>query len=476
MNKKAIFFNTASQVAVRFITLAFTLISIKLLSNYLGATGLGNFNTITTYINLFIVVADLGLFSVAVREIAKNPDNEKKILANSFFIRLVSALIACVVASGIVFLTKYNPEIKFGVLIASGYLFFNLLASVYDVLLQYRLKMQYSALAEFIAKPINILLIFIIIRLHGNFFWITSTIAIWGISIFLLKWLFSIRFVKVGVEYDRKTTRWILSLSLPLGLVFIVNNLFFKLDTLMLFAIKGAAAVGIYSVAYRVLETTTFIAGYFASALKPSFSKEVNDDKKALGRIVEKSIMVMLLCAIPITVISIAFSKEIILFLSNSDFLSGANALVILALSLPFIYLIILLSEILIANDSRKTFLGISIFILLFNFATNLYAITRFSFMGASVTTLISEVLLFGIMVFFAKKIVPFTLKNSKIFVITILFLLTLLAAHLFKSVFHLYFIWNVIITVLAYATIGYLLGLVKPRQAVELINTRTSR
>ena len=40
------------------------------------------------------------------------------------------------------------------------------------------------------------------------------------------------------------------------GSCLIVNNIYFKIDSLMLFYYKGAVDVGIYAVAYRVLETT----------------------------------------------------------------------------------------------------------------------------------------------------------------------------------------------------------------------------
>lgn len=450
MNKRAIFINTASQVVVRFVTLAFTLVSIKLLSNYLGPTGVGNYNTITTYINFFIVIADLGLFAVAVREISKTPENEKKILSNVFFIRLISALIACIFASGIVFFTKYDSDIKYGVLIACGFLFFNLLASVYDILLQYRLKMQYSALAEFIGKLGNVLVLYLIIRLHGNFLWITSTIAIWGISIFILKWFFSIKFLRFGISYDRKVSSWIFRMAWPLGLVFIVNNLFFKLDTLLLFTIKGAAAVGVYSVAYKILEVTAFIGSFFASALKPSFAENIESNKENLKKIVEKSISIMIFISMPITISCVVFSKEIVTFLSNTEFISGAPALVLLAFTLPFIYLVTLLSEILIANDSRKTMIGISVFILLFNLLANLYFIPKYSFMGAAFTTLVSEIVLVGIYFYYTKKLVSYSVDWKFISKNVLITLLTIIMGFIIKNI-DVYFIFPLAITIAIY-------------------------
>lgn len=470
LQKKAIFINTASQVLVRFVTLAFTLISIKLLSNYLGPAGVGNYNTITTYINFFIVIADLGLFAVAVREISKTPENEKKVLSNVFFIRLVSALIASIVAVIIVYFTNYSQDIKLGTLIAVSFVFFNLVASVYDMALQYRLKMQFSAFAEFLSKLLAILALFIIIRMHGSFLWIISTVALSGLLIFVLKWIFSSRFIKIGPSYDKKISLWILNIAWPLGIVFIANNLFFKLDTLMLYVIKGAAAVGIYSVAYKVLEVTVFISGYFSSSLKPIFSKEIHNNKVALAKVIEKSFSVMLLAAIPISVICIAFSKEIIIFLSNPDFVSGAPALILLAFSLPLIYLATLLSEILIANDSRKMLLNISIFILIFNFVINLIAIPLYSFIGAAVTTLISEIILLGVTIYYTKKIVSFSIEVNTIVKFLSLFTLTLLSALLLKEFLNIHFLILIAIVSLFYLFWSQILGIAKTKNLFNVM------
>jgi len=124
--KRDIFINTVVQSLVRVVMLALTLVSLKLLTNYLGVTGVGNYNTITTYLNLFLVVAELGLFSVTVREVAKAPEKEPSIMSNVLAIRILVSLLTAIIAVLLVFFTQYSDEIKYGVLVASGFLFLNL--------------------------------------------------------------------------------------------------------------------------------------------------------------------------------------------------------------------------------------------------------------------------------------------------------------------------------------------------------------
>lgn len=470
LDKKAVFINTASQVIVRFVTLAFTLVSIKLLTNYLGTSGVGEYNTITTYVNFFIVIADLGLFAVLVREISKDPDNEKKIISNAFTIRLVTALAAALLSILIVVFTKYDPNIKFGVMIAAGFLFFNLLSSLYDVVLQFRLKMQFSATAEFLSKLLTLTALYLIIRYHGNFYWVISTITISGLLVFFFKYIFASRFIKFVPKYDKKIVAWILNMAWPLGLVFIVNNLFFKLDTLMLFAIKGAAPVGIYSVAYKILEVTAFVPGYFASALKPTIAKNIDSGSKPLGSIISKSIILMLILVSPLTATFIAFSKDIILFLSNPEFVSGSIALIILSLTLPFIFLDVLLGEILIGKDSRKLLLRISIFIVSFNFIVNLIAIPRYSFVGAALTTLLSEMILLIINIYYTKKIIPYTINKVQLFKILAVFSATLAFALIIRTS-GLYFIILMILSFVFYGLLSHAFSIFKINKLKEFIS-----
>lgn len=472
LDKKAVFTNTASQVVVRFLMLIITLVTVKLLANYIGAKGVGNYNTITTYINFFIVIADLGLFSVTVREISKKPENEQKIINNVFAIRLISALLAVLVAILIVFLTKYSLEIKYGVIIASGFLFFNLLASVYDSSLQYRLKMQFSALAELISKTLSIIALILVIYFAGNFLWVMSTVAVFGVGIFIFKWLFARRYVRFSPELDKKIGPWIFQMAWPLGIVFIINNLFFKIDTLILYAFKGATVTGVYTVAYKVLEVTAFIGSYFSSALKPAISQNIKKNSEYVGKVIERGINIMIFAATPIVITALVFSKDIILLISNAEFVSGASALVVLSFTLPLIFLVVLFSEVLIANDSRKTLVAISLSILIFNILLNLFLIPRYSLMGAAWTTLISEILLVIIYYIYANKVSKINLNLKPAFLSILAGAISAYAGYLIYQNVSIHFAFPLVVMLSVFFLLGALFKTFSIRELTSLIKS----
>jgi hypothetical protein len=63
--------NTAAQVAGRVIILGLAAVSIAIVTRYLGPTLYGRYALALAYIGLFGVLADVGLFTIVVREISK---------------------------------------------------------------------------------------------------------------------------------------------------------------------------------------------------------------------------------------------------------------------------------------------------------------------------------------------------------------------------------------------------------------------
>jgi O-antigen/teichoic acid export membrane protein len=98
-------------------TVVLSLLSIRLMTGYLGQEGFGKYATILAFFAFFTALADLGLGSVTAREISREGADEGRILGNVVALRLVSS-IASRFAPIIVF-SDYGPEVKIGILIAA---------------------------------------------------------------------------------------------------------------------------------------------------------------------------------------------------------------------------------------------------------------------------------------------------------------------------------------------------------------------
>jgi len=266
--------------------------------------------------------------------------------------------------------------------------------------------MQFSAAAELISKIVSLVAIALIVRYDLGFYAIISTVSLGGIVIWLTKWHWGSRVSATRPVLDTGLSTWILRTSLPLGVIFIVNNLYFKIDSLILFSIQGAAAAGIYAVAYKVLEVTIFIGSYFSSSLKTTLSRNIESNPELVRTTISRGLSILLFCAVPISVISVVFARDIITFLSDATFASGGTALVILAFALPLIYCDTLLGEVLVAKGANKLLIRIAVVMLILNVAINFFLIPRYSISGAAAATLITELSLLAINLYYVHRMV----------------------------------------------------------------------
>jgi O-antigen/teichoic acid export membrane protein len=425
--------NTISQIIGRVFVLAASLVSVKLITNYLGPAGTGYYNTVITYLSFFIVLADFGFFSVVVREISKFPEKAEEILANVFSIRFITAVLAVLVSIAIVYLTSYPPEIKEGVIIASLFPIFNLGASIYDMLFQARLKMQKVAMADVLSKVIALTGVWLSVYFHLGFYYVLSTVSLAAVFSFIFKAFFARSELKIGFKFNWPLIKRITLMSLPLGIVFIVNNIYFRVDSLILFYYKGAYDAGIYSVSYNVLSTSLFAGSFLATSLKPLFSTTIETNKERAEKALTYAITFLLYIAFIITAVSVTFSREIILFISSKEFLLGAPILIILSFAALLIYVNGIFGEIMIARDLRKTLIKMSLFILAFNVGLNLYLIPHYSYYGAAWATTVSEMILFTMGLIVSKRVINVYFDWKRISKLILLSLMTMGLASLLR-------------------------------------------
>ena len=92
---------------------------VAILTRYLGVEGYGAYTTIFAYLFFFAVLSDLGLYVITVNELGRSEFGEEKFFNNVFTLRLITALILMIIATGLVWWLPYSLMIKLGVMVAS---------------------------------------------------------------------------------------------------------------------------------------------------------------------------------------------------------------------------------------------------------------------------------------------------------------------------------------------------------------------
>ncbi|MCK5015833.1 MAG: oligosaccharide flippase family protein, partial [Candidatus Peribacteraceae bacterium] len=160
---------------------ALSIFTVKFVAIGLSKELAGNYNSAYGFLQLFGILADFGLYAVAIREISKansrnckadDPDSPERILGALLVIRGIILLASLLLALGIVWLLPQwkGTPLPLGVTIAALVPLFTLMAGMIRTVFQIKYKMQYVFIAEVIQRIITVSFIglFILLGVRGS--------------------------------------------------------------------------------------------------------------------------------------------------------------------------------------------------------------------------------------------------------------------------------------------------------------------
>lgn len=408
MLAKKIAYNTIISVLAKVLGTAMALVIIGLITRYLGQNGFGEYSTILAFLYIFSILADLGLYSIALREVSKQGADETQIVSQAFSFRFWSGLLIFGIGAGIVWFLPYSLQVKIGVGIAA--LGFWLLSNIQILMTVFQkyLKMEKAALAELVGRAVQLGLVAFFIWKKLSFLSIILTVSLSAAANFFFIYLFVQKYVPVKIKWSPSYWKKMLRESYPLAVSAVFVMIYFKLDTIMLSLMKPAGDVGIYGLAYKILESLIFFPALFVGLIMPLLSKYAQLNQDEFKRVAQKGLEVLLIFAVPLAIGGLALSGPIIKFIAGQGFEPAANVLDILIFATAIIFLGSLFSNMIIAIEKQRSLAKIYGLGAIFNFTVNLILIPKFSYLGAASSTLLTEALVTLLMMVVIKKAINY--------------------------------------------------------------------
>jgi len=417
--EKKVLFNAFAQFFGKILSIGASLIIVKILTN-IGKDFYGKYLTAYEFLAFFGILADAGLFAIAVREISKNSNKKLKsstqkspefILGNIFSIRIFLIIIVTFLAGiSAQFISSYDSDIKLGIWITAISMALTIVAGTLSSVLQARMKIHFFSAGLVLGKIILAILIFLIAQnkniFENNLFFmmlcagVISNIIFCAFVIFFTK-----KEIRISLRFNFDWWKKIFKISLPYGLALILQTLYLRIDVILISIILGASAVGTYGVATRIMESFLILGVFFGQAILPKISAEEKKEKKA-SQTLSWGVEKLLIFSIPIIICVLVFSPKIILVLSSNEFLSTSNFLgsdSILKILVPtvfFAYLNQLFTFSLVSKNRQNYLLivnGIAVFI---NILLNVLFLKKFGIIVAAVSTIFCEIIVFGLLLY----------------------------------------------------------------------------
>jgi len=179
--------------------------------------------------------------------------------------------------------------------------------------------------------------------------------------------------------------------SLPMGVTAIITFTYFKMDTILLSVLQTSSHVGIYNVAYKIMENLIFFPAMLAGLILPLLSRFIYTNRKRFEDIADKTFKVFVIIVIPIVAGTWFLSGNIIRIVSGDTFLESAPVLQILIFALGFIFFGNYFNMLLVVGNAQKKLMQMLFFAAIFNLLLNAFLIPRFSYTGAAFASLATE-------------------------------------------------------------------------------------
>lgn len=389
-----IFTNTLWQVSIRIVNVLIGVFSLALITRMLGTVGFGYYTTIFAFVQIFAILADLGLYMALLREIssAKDRASENKIVNNIFTIRLISSLLMLIIIPVAIQFFPYDRIVKMGVIFFMGTFFFQTLMSTLSAVFAKKLDMAKVALVDFFNKILyaGFLVYLFIYGFSLNVILFGSTVTM-GIALVILL-VFLRKYARVSLAWDFAYWKIVWHRSWPLAITVVLNLLYFKADTLILSAYRLPEEVGLYGAPYRVLEVIATFPHIFMSLILPLFTaawiaKKLTDLKDKLQYSFDFFAILSVAMMVGVWIVS----TPLMIRLAGNDFAASGPILNVLIVATVGIFFGTLFTYMIVAIDAQKQMIKYFLIAAVVGLVGYFIFIPHYSYWGAAYMTLAVE-------------------------------------------------------------------------------------
>lgn len=359
----------------------------------LGTAEYGYFTFAMSLVPLFLMVGAWGIGIAVVTEVARDRNRVSEIVSSGFVVRVGLALIGLLLCFSTAPLFVKGGEPLLTVIVVGCALFLDEISGFLANVFKAFERMRYLALMTLTNRLVSAVLAVFAIAVGGRLVAVSTMYFLGSLSalVFAVATI-KRRFppIRVG-DYRRSVMRQLLSQGLLIGAASVLNMALFRIDTVILQAIRGPIEVGMYGIAYRFLDSFLFFAWGVTNAGLPRLARTA--DSTGRRRTFESMASLMLAFYVPLAVwgafdgqwmVSVVFSSKYAAAVSAVPWLAGAG----------LFYAIAYLARVsAIVDGKRATIIWIAGFGLVINVCANLIVIPRYGFLGAAVVTFVSEVL-----------------------------------------------------------------------------------
>ena len=403
---KRIFLNMSWMMASQIITSVLAFIWTILIARYLGVSDYGIFGYALSMSMMFSILSDFGISTHIIRSVAVDNSIVSKYLGNAVPLKFILSILYIVVVFIILSISHQNVIVIYVTLLFCIECAIKNFVGLLSGLFQAYEKGKYPAIANTLLAVFTLIFILMVIVFNLGLNGITWA-YIMSNTVSLLYIVYALRnFMTIPkFSFDRQFWIKLLNWGTPFAITGIFYTVYYSIDVVMIEQMVSDYATGIYNATYKLIDVLTLFYSIYTAVIFPIMSKQFKNQKSLLVASFEKSTKYLSMVTIPLAIGCLFYSKDIIHFIYGSQYGDASYVLDILIWTVCFLFINGAASNELNASHKEYSVTKIYIVAAFFNVALNLFLIPNYSYIGASIATVLSEILILFLELFTLRKL-----------------------------------------------------------------------
>ncbi|MBN1872945.1 MAG: flippase [Anaerolineae bacterium] len=374
-----------------------------------GAERVGEFAFVMTFNLMFTFFATLGIPWALIREVATQHKLADHYVRTGLTLVAGAGILNIPLTVGIVLLLGRPANTCLAVGLASLALLFDGLAQTVSAVFNGYERMETAAVVTIIQEMVFLVIGTGVLILQLPFLWlfvvyVPSRLIAFLVSLFLYHKLLN---APLHFGWDRHIARELLQITWPFAANMALGSIYLRIDVVMLTLLHGNVAVGIYEAATNIFYRFNVFARMINNALMPLMAREFNSQAERITTYINVAVKYQSLLGIPLSVACVVLANPLIHILYGPKFTPSANIFAIMATIITLRFINNTLATALTASGLQSARSLAVALVAIFNIAVNVFILPAYSFTGAAITTILTEICFFGLLYVLLVQKVP---------------------------------------------------------------------
>lgn len=373
------------QGTVRLVRMAVILLVVRVL----GPEEYGRFALAYSFVTLFTGVLEGGVLTVAAKEFAADPSNEK-LLPDVLAIKVITNLIAAAVVLPGMFWMTSDPTVKRCIIVLLAQQFVLEVGSGIYAATRAKGKMEYETALSLLQNLLLLASTVLTLRLSSSAFIVSGgqfvSAVVWFLVLCLAVWRSGYR-IKPAIHWS--TIVHLARQCMPLLLGGIAATVYVNIDSVILGKTGNLTQVGWYNAAVKVVQGILLLPIALANiAVVPAFASLLGSDHQNLAQRWDKWRTLLVLSGGYMAALLFAAAQPLILKAFGPHFLPTVPVVRVMAVSIALMYVYTPYSQALIIYGKQGVLFVCQAIAALVSVFGNLLVIPRFGMNGAAWMTI----------------------------------------------------------------------------------------